>query len=190
MSGQIAAWHAEHLNFARLLRLFEEQVGVFACGGEPDYDLMLDIVYYLQHFPDVHHHRYESEVFTRVAKRDPRLAPLTTRLLQEHRVIAACGMRLAEQLEAIVGGAVVQRAQVEASAATYLVYYRAHLDAEETVMLPRVLEMLSAADWVEVAASVAQKSHNDPLFGPEAEERFRELRQRIEREAAGAAATQ
>lgn len=186
MSGQIAAWHAEHLNFARLLRLFEEQVGRFAAGAEPDYDLMLDIVFYLQHFPDVHHHRYESEVFMRVAKRDPRLAPLATRLLQEHRVIAACGMRLAEQLEAIVGGAVVQRAQVEAGAATFLVYYRAHLDAEETVMLPQVAKMLDAADWIEVAATVAGKSHDDPLFGPAAEERFRQLRQRIEREAAAA----
>jgi len=33
MSGQIAAWHAEHLNFARLLGLFEAQVVRFAGLG-------------------------------------------------------------------------------------------------------------------------------------------------------------
>ena len=82
-SGQIAAWHAEHLNFARLLRLLEEQVVCFAQGGEPDYQLMLDIVYYLQHFPDLHHHRYENEVFRRVAEREPGMRPLVTQLLQD-----------------------------------------------------------------------------------------------------------
>lgn len=189
VSGQITAWHAEHLNFARLLRLFEAQVTLFAQGCEPDYGLMQDIVYYLHDFPDAHHHRYENEVFSLMGRRDPRLKPLVARLMQEHRVIAACGTALAAQLDAVVGGAVVERAQVEAAAATFVGYYRAHLDAEESIMLPRAAAMLDAADWVEVAKTVANRSRDDPLFGPQAELRFRELRQRIEREAADAPAS-
>ena len=185
-SGQITAWHAEHLNFARLLRLFEAQVALFAQGEEPDYGLMQDIVYYLHDFPDVHHHRYENEVFSLMGRRDPRLKPLVARLMQEHRVIAACGAALLAQLDAVVAGAVVERAQVEAAAATFVGYYRAHLDAEENIMLPRAAATLDAADWVEVARSIAAIPHHDPLFGAQAEQRFRELRQRIEREAAGA----
>lgn len=187
MSGQIAAWHAEHLNFARLLRLFEEQVVRFAAGDAPDYDLMRDIVYYLNNFPDLHHHRYESEVFERVGKMEGSLRPLVARLLQEHRVIAACGARLLELVESVVNGTVVARSDVESAAATYLVYYRAHLDAEESTMLPRVAALLKESDWLEVAEAVARKSRGDPLFGPEVEERFRGLRLEIEREAAGAA---
>jgi hemerythrin-like domain-containing protein len=189
MNGQIAAWHAEHLNFARLLRLFEEQVALFAHGESPDYELMRDIVYYLNGFPDLHHHRYESEVFKLVGGRDPQLKPLVNRLLQEHRVIAGCGASLLAQLEAILDGAVVPRATLEAAAATFLVYYRAHLDSEESTMLPRVRDMLDAGDWVKVAANVAATAKDDPLFGPEAEQRFRQLRLRIEREAAGTAAS-
>jgi hemerythrin-like domain-containing protein len=187
MSGQIAAWHAEHLNFARLLRLFEEQVVRFAADNAPDYALMRDIVYYLNNFPDLHHHRYEGEVFERVGRIDATLRPLVARLLQEHRVIAGCGVRLLVLIEAVIDDAVVTRADVEAAAATYLVYYRAHLDAEEATMLPRVTALLKESDWVEVAAAVARKSSGDPLFGPAAEERFRGLRLAIEREAAGAA---
>ncbi len=188
VSGQIAAWHAEHLNFARLLRLFEEQVALFAHDEQPDYTLMQDIVYYLRHFPDVHHHRYENEVFTLMGKRDPLLKPLAARLLQEHRVIAACGARLLEQLDAVVGGAIVARSNIEADAATFLVYYRAHLDAEESMVMPRAASMLDAADWTAVAQRVAEKSRDDPLFGPQTEQRFRDLRLRIEREAPGGAA--
>lgn len=185
-SGQITAWHAEHLNFARLLRLLEAQVALFAQGCEPDYGLIADIVNYLHDFPDVHHHRYENEVFSLMGKRDPQLKPLVARLLQEHRVIAACGAALTARLDAVVAGAVVERAQVEAAAATFVGYYRAHLDTEESIMLPRAAAMLDAQDWVEVARVIAGRAHHDPLFGPQAELRFRELRQRIEREAVGA----
>lgn len=189
ISGQITAWHAEHLNFARLLRLFEAQIGRFAQAEEADYTLMQDIVYYLQHFPDVHHHRYENEVFARIGRRDPHLMPLVAKLLQEHRVIAACGAGLLLQLDAVVAGAIVPRAQLEAAAATYLVYYRSHLDAEESIMLPRAADLLDAADWADVAKTVANKARDDPLFGPQAEQRFQALRMLIEREAVGAAAT-
>ena len=186
MSGQIAAWHAEHLNFARLLRLLEEQVARFARGESADYTLMEDIVHYLRHFPDLHHHRYENEVYARMREREPALAPLVARLLQEHRVIAACGERLAELLDAVLGDSPVVRADLEAAAATYLVYYRAHIDAEETQMLPRVAATLRAADWAGIADSVAEQGRGDPLFGPHAEQRFSALRLEIERQAASA----
>jgi hemerythrin-like domain-containing protein len=184
MYSQINAWHAEHLNFARLLRVFENQVTVFAEGGAPDYTLMRDIVYYLRYFPELHHHRYENEVYQRMRKRDPALRPLADRLMQEHRVIGACGERLLDLLEMAISDGVLTRAELEAAAATYLAYYRAHIEAEETQMLPPVLAALDKADWAEVAATVQANSQDDPLFGPHAEERFRALRLEIEREVA------
>jgi hemerythrin-like domain-containing protein len=184
MSGQIAAWHAEHLNFARLLRLFEGQVALFAEGEAPDYGLMQDIVYYLRHFPDVHHHRYEDVAFAFLRQRDAGLRPLVARLTQEHRVIGACGEKLLVLLGSVVDGAVIARVEVEAQAATFLTYYRAHLDAEESVMLPRAVALLSAEDWVAIAAKVQAKAQDDPLFGAQSEERFRGLRLAIESEAA------
>lgn len=186
MSGQIAAWHAEHLNFAHLLRLLEDQVRRFAQGDTPDYGLMQDIVHYLRNFPDLHHHRYEDEVYGRMRARDPRLGPLVARLLQEHRVIAASGEKLYALIDAVLNDGAVARADLEAAAATYLVYYRAHIDAEETLMLPQVAAALTAADWQDVAGAVAARAPGDPLFGPHAEQRFRALRLAIERSAAAA----
>jgi len=187
MTGQIVAWHAEHLNFSRLLRLFEQQVALFAQGEAPDYTLMQDIVHYMRHFPDLHHHRYENEVFARMRERNPSLAPLVAKLLQEHRVIGALGEKLAGMLEAALNDGVVVRADLEATAAAYLVYYRAHIEAEETQMLPHVKATLHAADWAAVATAVQAQSRDDPLFGPQAEQRFRALRLSIEREVESAA---
>lgn len=48
MANPIARWHAEHVNFSRLLDVFEEQITRFHEGEDPDVDLMLEIVSYLR----------------------------------------------------------------------------------------------------------------------------------------------
>ena len=51
MAEPIAAWHADHVNFARLLNLLERELIAFHAGEKPDYALMLASVYYLRHYP-------------------------------------------------------------------------------------------------------------------------------------------
>ena len=48
--GPLVSWHTDHLNFARLLDLVEQQVDAFHKGKLPDYELMRSIVYYLRHY--------------------------------------------------------------------------------------------------------------------------------------------
>ena len=181
MNEPIAAWHADHVNFGRLLDLLEKQVAVFHAGERPDYELMLDIMSYLRHYPDRFHHPREDAVFARLGARDAGLRAQINRLTQEHRVLATAGEALLERLNEAIDEQVVTREAIEAAAATYLVYYRAHLAAEEKDILPRAAELLTREDWAAVAA--AAPAGRDPLFGEEAEERYRELRRQIALEA-------
>jgi len=80
-------------------------------------------------------------------------------------------------LRAIVGGAIVPRAEVEIAAATYLVYYGNHIALEEEDVLPRAAKVLKEEDWAAVRDAV--KPGRDPLFGDDVAERFRELRRQI-----------
>jgi hypothetical protein len=68
--------------------------------------------------------------------------------------------------------------------ATYLVYYRHHLATEERDIMPHAAALLTADDWSAVAAAVP--AGRDPLFGDEADARYRELRRLIALEAKGA----
>jgi len=177
----IAAWHAEHVYFGRLLDLFEKEVDTFHRGGRPNYELMRDIVYYLREFADQSHHPREDTAFRILAARRPDLELEFGRLVQEHRVVANAGDALLEQLEAACADIVAPRAALEAAAAVYLTYYRSHIATEEREILPLAAELLTPAEWSAVAASVA--AVNDPLFGDQPAERFRELRREISREA-------
>lgn len=186
MSGPTARWHAEHANFSRLLSLLESQVAVFHGGGTPDYGLMIDIVSYLRHYPERVHHAREDVAFARLVARDPSLHGAVGRLLQEHRVIENAGDVLLTLLNEVANEAVLPRAQVEAAAATYLVYYRHHIATEERDVLPRAAELLAPEDWAAVNAAVP--TGRDPLFGDEPEARYRELRRLIALETSGAQA--
>ncbi len=181
MSEAIAFWRAEHANFAHMLDLFDRKVAAFHQDAAPEYAIMLDIVDYLRHFPDRYHHRREDVAFACLARRNPALAPLMERLQTEHRQLAAAGDALHYLLENALEDAVLPRKSIEAAAADYLVLYRRHIASEEINVIPHAIELMTPADWQEVAQVVPQDI--DPLFGSEAEEGYRELRRQIALEA-------
>jgi len=184
VSDLTSIWHAEHTQFSQLLNLFDAQLRTFREGDQPNYELMHDIVFYLNHYADRFHHPREDVAFERLIAREPALRAKVARLLQEHRVIAAHGAELLERLAQASGSeAIVPRETLESAAATYLVYYRHHLSTEEREILPRAQKLLSEADWAAVVAAVPVEGA-DPLFGEHPQERFRELRRQIAREAA------
>ena len=177
MSDTIALWQAEHRHFSRLLDLLDQQMVAFHADDRPNYELMLDVVSYLRYFPDRYHHPREDAAFARLVKRDPELKPVIDRLLQEHRVIAASGTELLTYLEQVVEDVMIERAKVEAAAATYVVYYRRHLALEDRDIVSRAEQLLTPQDWEAVLAAIP--TGPDPLFGENAEPRYRELRRQI-----------
>jgi hemerythrin-like domain-containing protein len=181
MKNTVAHWHSEHMYFKRLLDRLQKEIDVFATGERPSYELMLDIIAYLREFSDRVHHRREDAAFACLERRFPDMQLPLARLQQEHRVIAHAGETLLQLLTSILDGSVVPRAEVEAAAATYLVYYGNHIAREEEDILTRAAAALTREDWDAVRNAVPHAE--DPLFGPTPELRFRQLRRQIALEA-------
>ena len=177
----VAAWRDEHDYFARLLRLLQKQVDVFHAGREPNYALMQDIVSYLREYSDRFHHPREDVAFERLTSYCPELELIVARLQQEHRVIAHAGATLLAHIQAALEGSILPREQLEVAAATYLIYYQNHIRTEETAILTRATQNLTAEDWEAVRAAVPVAP--DPLFGANPQVRFSELRRQIAQEA-------
>lgn len=177
----VGVWHQEHVYFNQLLKLLQREVYVFHLGTRPNYELMYDIVSYLREYGDQAHHPRENVAFERLVRRCPDLAETLGRLAQEHRVISSAGEALLRQIEAILGGALLPRAELEVAAATYLVYYGNHIAKEEEEVLTRAALHLLPEDWQAVRNAVP--AVRDPLFSNHAPERYRELRRKIVLEA-------
>jgi hemerythrin-like domain-containing protein len=181
MNDPISAWHAEHVYFSHLLDLLQRELDVFHFGGRPNYELAQDIIGYLHDYGDQYHHPREDRVFERLAKRSSDLQLVVARLRQQHRVIARAAESLLEQIEAILDDAVVPRSQLEMALATYLVYYRSHIDQEDALIVERAAHELTPADW-EVVQYVPGPGR-DVSPGLKSVDHFRELRRQIALEA-------
>jgi len=116
-------------------------------------------------------------VFRRLAEKRPDRELPIARLRQEHRVIAHAGEALRQLLEEAAADAVVQRAEIEVAAATYLVYYGNHIATEEEDIMPLCAQVLGDQDWQ--AAKAVAPAPRDPLHGEKSAARLSELRRRI-----------
>lgn len=181
MATPLAVWHTDHIHFARLLDLLDQQVSAFHRDEQPDYGLMRTIIVYMRDYGDCVHHPREDVAYALLVDRDPGMRIVLSRLLQEHRVIATVGKELLDRIREAEAENVTSRAALEAAAAMYLVYYRNHLSTEEKQVMPRAAQQLTSEDWAEVAAT--DPASADPLFGANVEKRFATLRQQIDAEA-------
>jgi hemerythrin-like domain-containing protein len=181
MTDTIAVWRAEHLNFAKLLDILEEQLQRFHTGDEPNYELMLDIMFYMTHYSDLLHHPREDLAFEKIRERDRSVGPLVDELARQHELIKECGEELVTDLDGIVNGSILSRERVEVPGRDYIANFRSHMQKEETEILPLAAMLLREKDWSAIEKAIRHRE--DPVFGSAAEQRYAALRQEIGREA-------
>lgn len=186
MSDSISLWHAEHANFAVLLDILEGQLDLFHQGESPDYELMLDVMFYMTHYPDVSHHPKEDLAFAKIKEREVDAGPIVDELSEQHSRLKESGAALVHALDDIVNGSITSREHVEAPGRAYVADFRDHMQREETAILPLAAKLLRAKDWAAIDAVL--RHVEDPLFGKNGEERYSGLRRQIAREAQAASA--
>jgi hemerythrin-like domain-containing protein len=181
MSDSIVLWQAEHVNFATLLDLLEDQLDLFHRGKSPDYQMMLDIMFYMTHYPDVLHHPREDLAFARILELDINSRPIVDNLAEQHVRLKVFGEALVRSLENIIDGSITSRDRVEVPGRAYIAEFRSHMLKEEQMILPLAAKLFSEADWAAIAAAI--QHIDDPLFGAKGQERYSFLRQQIALEA-------
>lgn len=181
MQYTLMLWHADHVNFGRLLAMLERELERLDHTGTPDYQLMLDILYYIEHYSDALHHPKEDLVFARVGARNADVAELVAALSRQHVDLREMNEALQREFEDVVNGSIVSRAHILARGKSYIGAFREHMRTEETRILPLADRVLTGRDWDEVNETMAD--FEDPLFGARVQERYFALRQHINRHA-------
>jgi hemerythrin-like domain-containing protein len=180
MNATLATWHTEHVNFAKLLDLLDAQLDLFHQGETPHYELMLDIMFYMTHYPDAVHHPKEDLAFARIKEREDGVAATVDELDRQHAELHRLGGELVASLGDIVNGSVASRASVEGPARSYVETFRRHMDLEEEKILPMAERLLRDSDWA--AINTVVRHIEDPLFGRNAERRYAAIEEHLERQ--------
>ncbi|MBB4285150.1 hemerythrin domain-containing protein [Roseospira goensis] len=168
----------EHRNLYRVVHLLGSLARDQAAGQAPDFDVMTQIVDYLDTFMDRFHHPKEDRyLFARLRDRDPQAGAILDELEDEHRRCPVGLIDLRRALEAYRAGQPGAEAAFLEAVRTYLRFQTKHLQKEDGIVLPMARRSLTAEDWAEIDAAFADNT--DPLFSDSARAETRALFHRL-----------
>jgi hemerythrin-like domain-containing protein len=167
----------EHRRLARLLDLLDKLLDLFHEGVEPDYELMCEMLEYMESYADQVHHPTEDLIFRRVQELGGVQRPVLDLLMHQHQKLVELNRRFRRSLEGVVHEEVLLRDEVESQGRELVDTLRGHMELEDSDAFPFVLEHLSPDDWEELAE--AAPDLNDPVFGTPDPARFRSLYQHL-----------
>jgi hemerythrin-like domain-containing protein len=143
-------------------------------GAAPDFVALRAMLFYVDEFPERHHHRIESELlFPKLRARTPMARALLDQLDAEHARGATRIRELSHALTAFEMLGDSRREAFEASVGQYVDFYLKHMALEEKEILPLASRVLSESDWQEL--DQAFTAHRDPLVGHEPPADYRAL---------------
>jgi hemerythrin-like domain-containing protein len=181
MPNTLDQWHTEHVNFAKLLNLLEAELDLFHEGERPNYELMLDIMFYMTHYPDVLHHPREDLAFAKIKELEEDVGPTVDELSKQHAQLRELGEKLVRGLGDTINGSISSRDSIEMPGRAYVANFRNHMWTEEKEILPMAATLLRDKDWSAINAAV--QHIDDPLFGRAAEKRYAAIHEQIARQA-------
>ena len=167
----------DHRHVLRLLSLFDDLLDRFHEGNEPDFDLMSEMLEYMESYADQVHHPSEELIFVRLRARTNETHPILDVLTRQHVLLGQMNKRFRQSLEGIMNEEVLRRDEVEVQGREYVKVLRDHLNREEAEAFPLARERLTASDWDELMEEVP--STDDPVFGDADPARFRTLFQHL-----------
>lgn len=163
----------DHRNLTRLLSLFDDILDRFDGGEEPDYDIMEDMLAYMESYADRIHHPAEDLIFKRLMEHSGDGRQLLELLIQQHKTLGEMNKRFRDTLDGIVHGEVIPRDQLSRQGREYCALLRTHMLREDNEAFELARAHLAEDDWKELLA--AAPDCNDPLFEHPDPERFNAL---------------
>lgn len=167
----------DHTRLAQLLDLFDHLLDRFHDGEEPDYELMSEMLGYMEGYQDTIHHPTEDLIFRRALDKGAQRRDIFDVLRHQHDRLPQLNKRFRQSLEGIVHEAVLPREEVEAQGRELVATLRQHMALEDQEAFPIAEERLDEADWE--ALEALAPSADDPLFGVTDPQRYRSLFQRL-----------
>ena len=177
MTYVIEVLRQEHRNIEKLLRVLEQELGVFDRGDRPNYEVVVGIFDYFKDYPDSCHHPKEDMIFDKLKSRNPAAAAKMGDLRIEHVEEASRLRRAAQAVERVLADHDLLRETVDEIIRDFIEHERQHMKMEEQIFFPTALKALRPKDWADIALKLADR--RDPLNGPDLEQKFSMLRRKI-----------
>jgi len=177
MHALLSELHQDHINLGRLLNVLERELDRLKRGDNPNYWLLLDLVDYVETYPDQIHHPREDVIFEVYLTSHQQCSVSIRRLMDEHKSLVQQSHELRELIDQVTQSSVFPRDLIESRLADYLEKQWAHLNLEEGEVFQVLSDSLSESEWARVESEIPSAS--DPLFGETIQQRYQAVYDQI-----------
>lgn len=163
----------EHSYMVRLLIILDQKLNFIKQERPINYQIINDIVAYLQQHSEVTHHPKEDLIYHYFLEHygdDHRIANLSN----EHNELAETTQEFASLLEMVLQDAVVPNAIFCERLEHFIHQQKKHLDFEEREILPVLKYHFTAEDW-QAVEKLWGSEDSDPLFGQSIDKEYQRL---------------
>ena len=175
--------HQDHVHLARVLCVLDKQLDIIKTDADVNLFLMIDILDYIRHYPDLIHHPKEDKVYEVFKDCSTEGADIVEALMSEHQQLPSASKELHELLDGAANGIVfVNRQELHEKVNDFCIIQKKHMSMEEDKIFPLINKIMTDEDWARV--DLAIQENNDPLFGANIEDCYQNLYQSIKTECA------
>ncbi len=171
--------HQDHRNLITLLSVLNWKLEAIRAGETVRYSLIRDIIDYMETYARKHHHPKEELIYGYSKQFHPSDNIDYDRLDREHEHLAEVIEDISQKVEMILLDAVIPLEQFADVLEDYIKTQKEHLGYEESTVLPEIARTLTPDDWRNIEQQWQHGVADDPLFGREVAERYRELAEYI-----------
>ena len=177
MRTVVAELRTDHRNMAILLGLLRREILTARRGGDPDFDLLTDIMHYLTYYADAVHHPREDLVYEKLDAAGQGNGLIFVE--SDHAELAADGKQLRDEVEAAISGAALAREKFVIDAMRYVERLEEHMRWEESDLF------LRADGMGDETVELGPLAVSDPVFGQDTSARYASLLAHIRDAASG-----
>lgn len=177
MHPLISELHQDHINLGRLLGLLQRQLELLRSGDSPDYFLLIDVIDYIESYPDQIHHPREDVIFRVYLAAHEDAAEDVRRLLAEHQELVEESHRMRRLVEQVTQSTVSSRDALETQLAEFIAHQWDHLNLEEGRIFRVLSDALTAEEWRQIEADLPTAV--DPIFGGAVQQRYQAIYDQI-----------
>lgn len=167
MTPMLKSLYSDHRSISAVLDAMQHLVRRHtAAGGAADVKVYRAILYYLDVFPERHHHpKEEQSLFPAIRAHTHDADSALDTLTRQHAAGEASIRALEQKLLRYEAGGEPEWADFALGVDEFIAHYEAHMRLEEDVVMPIAARALTAEDWRRVEAEFARQ--RDPLAATE-----------------------
>lgn len=166
---------ADHHNFLRLLRCLEVEIQCYESNRpwSAKFPVILDILDYVQFYPEQYHHPMEDALFDLLLAKQVEHSGAIREMKAEHKVLEQLTRKARDLFNGVAHDSVVPMAELVRVCREFIRRQVDHIERENHVLYPLLAAHVSQEEWDSVEAALGKR--RDPLFSQAVIDEYRNL---------------